>query len=162
MQQRLEQLIQNGPLAPVQIDLTINGVQDGDDLTLLIHSRYSDTQLPDGGAEGSRTPDLFNAIEALSQLSYSPIVAIRRRISWPPEAQTRRPNPYAERRAEYVFQLYSSDHAALRRLHGRQVGGFRNRRETLEWIDNIYAQLWRALVRSPAANGVDHYNERHT
>ena len=27
-----------------------------------------------GGAEGSRTPDLFNAIEALSQLSYSPIV----------------------------------------------------------------------------------------
>ncbi len=29
-----------------------------------------------GGAEGSRTPDLFNAIEALSQLSYSPIAAI--------------------------------------------------------------------------------------
>ena len=25
-----------------------------------------------GGAEGIRTPDLFNAIEALSQLSYSP------------------------------------------------------------------------------------------
>ncbi len=27
------------------------------------------------GAEGSRTPDLFNAIEALSQLSYSPTAA---------------------------------------------------------------------------------------
>tara|TARA_B110000263_G_scaffold159896_1_gene139015 strand:- start:27 stop:224 length:198 start_codon:yes stop_codon:yes gene_type:complete len=26
-----------------------------------------------GGAEEARTPDLFNAIEALSQLSYSPI-----------------------------------------------------------------------------------------
>jgi hypothetical protein len=25
-----------------------------------------------GGAEGARTPDLLNAIEALSQLSYSP------------------------------------------------------------------------------------------
>ena len=27
---------------------------------------------PNGGAEGARTPDLLNAIEALSQLSYSP------------------------------------------------------------------------------------------
>ena len=27
-----------------------------------------------GGAEGSRTPDLYNAIVALSQLSYGPIV----------------------------------------------------------------------------------------
>jgi|TARA_B100000686_G_scaffold168202_1_gene175639 hypothetical protein len=27
-----------------------------------------------GGAEEARTPDLFNAIEALSQLSYSPIL----------------------------------------------------------------------------------------
>ena len=27
-----------------------------------------------GGAEEARTPDLFNAIEALSQLSYSPTV----------------------------------------------------------------------------------------
>ncbi len=26
----------------------------------------------DGGAEGNRTPDLLNAIQALSQLSYSP------------------------------------------------------------------------------------------
>tara|TARA_Y100000588_G_scaffold139733_1_gene153641 strand:- start:2733 stop:2891 length:159 start_codon:yes stop_codon:yes gene_type:complete len=26
-----------------------------------------------GGAEEDRTPDLFNAIEALSQLSYSPV-----------------------------------------------------------------------------------------
>ena len=30
--------------------------------------------LKDGGAEGSRTPDLYNAIVALSQLSYGPIV----------------------------------------------------------------------------------------
>ena len=29
-----------------------------------------------GGAEGIRTPDLFNAIEALSQLSYSPIASL--------------------------------------------------------------------------------------
>ena len=29
--------------------------------------------VPFGGAEGIRTPDLFNAIEALSQLSYSPV-----------------------------------------------------------------------------------------
>gem|GEM_PF-1358041 len=27
----------------------------------------------DGGAEGDRTPDLLNAIQALSQLSYSPM-----------------------------------------------------------------------------------------
>ena len=45
VQQRLEQLIQNGPLAPMQINLTINCVEDGDDLALFIHSRYSDTQL---------------------------------------------------------------------------------------------------------------------
>ena len=34
--------------------------------------------IPDtrGGAEGIRTPDLFNAIEALSQLSYSPIATL--------------------------------------------------------------------------------------
>ena len=33
------------------------------------------TQVPDfsGGAEGSRTPDLLNAIQALSQLSYNPV-----------------------------------------------------------------------------------------
>ena len=30
------------------------------------------TPLDPGGAEGSRTPDLVNAIHALSQLSYSP------------------------------------------------------------------------------------------
>ena len=27
-----------------------------------------------GGAEGNRTPDLLNAIQALSQLSYNPII----------------------------------------------------------------------------------------
>ncbi len=27
----------------------------------------------DGGAEGGRTPDLLNAIQALSQLSYGPV-----------------------------------------------------------------------------------------
>jgi hypothetical protein len=30
---------------------------------------------PEGGAEGTRTPYLFNAIEALSQMSYSPTAA---------------------------------------------------------------------------------------
>ncbi len=29
-----------------------------------------------GGAEGSRTPDLLNAIQALSQLSYNPTNAV--------------------------------------------------------------------------------------
>ena len=31
-----------------------------------------------GGAEGDRTPDLMNAIHALSQLSYGPVVSVRR------------------------------------------------------------------------------------
>ncbi len=39
-----------------------------------------------GGAEGIRTPDLFNAIEALSQLSYSPIAILSSLI---PEAESR-------------------------------------------------------------------------
>ncbi len=33
-----------------------------------------------GGAEGIRTPDLINAIDALSQLSYSPTVKGWRRM----------------------------------------------------------------------------------
>ena len=37
-------------------------------ITIQAQSRHS------GGAEEARTPDLFNAIEALSQLSYSPTV----------------------------------------------------------------------------------------
>ena len=32
--------------------------------------------MQNGGAGGTRTPYLFNAIEALSQLSYSPIAAL--------------------------------------------------------------------------------------
>ena len=32
-----------------------------------------------GGARGSRTPDLLNAIQALSQLSYGPAMVTRRR-----------------------------------------------------------------------------------
>ena len=31
----------------------------------------------DGGAEGNRTPDLLNAIQALSQLSYSPTESLK-------------------------------------------------------------------------------------
>ena len=42
--------------------------------------------LQDGGAEGDRTPDLCNAIAALSQLSYGPvrfpIKAVARRVWW--------------------------------------------------------------------------------
>jgi hypothetical protein len=33
--------------------------------------------LKTGGAEGNRTPDLLNAIQALSQLSYGPIAWVR-------------------------------------------------------------------------------------
>ena len=39
-------------------------------------SHYADvrnTEKDDGGAEGVRTPDLLNAIQALYQLSYDPI-----------------------------------------------------------------------------------------
>ncbi len=36
----------------------------GDDLRSVVHN---------GGDEGDRTPDLLNAIQALSQLSYAPV-----------------------------------------------------------------------------------------
>ena len=38
---------------------------------------------PDGGAEGVRTPDLLNAIQALYQLSYDPIRRARNLKSQP-------------------------------------------------------------------------------
>ena len=38
----------------------------------LAHARASDLPCI-GGAEGDRTPDLMNAIHALSQLSYGPL-----------------------------------------------------------------------------------------
>ena len=41
------------------------------------------------GAEGSRTPDLFNAIEALSQLSYSPTGQSENRLFSPPRNSLR-------------------------------------------------------------------------
>jgi hypothetical protein len=44
-----------------------------------------------GGAEGSRTPDLLNAIQALSQLSYSP--------------ETRRAANIAQKRVSTDFSL---------------------------------------------------------
>ena len=56
--------------------------------TLCLGSRCSTTELRPrtvpisstamglGGAEGNRTPDLLNAIQALSQLSYTPSKAI--------------------------------------------------------------------------------------
>tara|TARA_B100001765_G_scaffold119125_1_gene74288 strand:- start:84 stop:326 length:243 start_codon:yes stop_codon:yes gene_type:complete len=37
-------------------------------------TRLLGVEINNGGAEEARTPDLFNAIEALSQLSYSPTV----------------------------------------------------------------------------------------
>ncbi len=37
-----------------------------------IFTRVNCAQPADGGAEGNRTPDLLNAIQALSQLSYGP------------------------------------------------------------------------------------------
>ena len=33
---------------------------------------FSQTRMSSGGDEGDRTPDLLNAIQALSQLSYAP------------------------------------------------------------------------------------------
>ena len=46
-----------------------------------------------GGDEGDRTPDLMNAIHALSQLSYVPVFsnscAFRRKINIPAEPQIR-------------------------------------------------------------------------
>jgi hypothetical protein len=38
--------------------------------------------LVDGGARRNRTDDLFNAIEALSQLSYGPVLQKRRGFDW--------------------------------------------------------------------------------
>ena len=46
-----------------------------DSTELALNERVMNT-IRVSGAEGSRTPDLFNAIEALSQLSYSPIVTV--------------------------------------------------------------------------------------
>ena len=37
----------------------------------------------DGGAEGVRTPDLLNAIQALYQLSYDPIRSEGKCMAWP-------------------------------------------------------------------------------
>ena len=37
----------------------------------------------DGGAEGVRTPDLLNAIQALYQLSYDPIRSDGKCMTWP-------------------------------------------------------------------------------
>jgi hypothetical protein len=35
-------------------------------------TKYSNSRMSNGGADGSRTHDLLNAIQALSQLSYGP------------------------------------------------------------------------------------------
>src|SRR5579875_103987 len=43
-----------------------------DELHQTFHEMHRGTSLSHYGAEEARTPDLFNAIEALSQLSYSP------------------------------------------------------------------------------------------
>ena len=44
-----------------------------------------------GGAEGNRTPDLYNAIVALSQLSYGPEPVQSADLGHPPEFQERGP-----------------------------------------------------------------------
>ena len=45
--------------------------QAGQNACASLHSRNDAGS--DGGAEGNRTPDLLNAIQALSQLSYGPV-----------------------------------------------------------------------------------------
>ena len=46
-------------------------------------TRVRDLTIRHGGAEGVRTPDLLNAIQALYQLSYDPIRRGRNLKSWP-------------------------------------------------------------------------------
>ena len=53
---------------PVGIDVNQNGARKTTGLTLLALTPF----ILSGGAEGSRTPDLLNAIQARSQLRYSP------------------------------------------------------------------------------------------
>ena len=55
--------------APINIDLSAVGHEKRDHLV-----RRSLLILDLGGDEGDRTPDLCNAIAALSQLSYVPLV----------------------------------------------------------------------------------------
>src|SRR5271155_3722376 len=51
------------------VDLLRENLSGGNLLTLLVESKFN----KDGGAEGSRTPDLLIANETLYQLSYDPI-----------------------------------------------------------------------------------------
>ena len=55
-----------------------------------------------GGAEGTRTPDLYSAIVALSQLSYSPGRLTAKSIAQKSQAvkKTQAPGPLARRTAE--------------------------------------------------------------
>ena len=47
------------------------------------------------GAEGIRTPDLLRAREALSQLSYGPVILyVARRLVWAFLDSNQRPSPY--------------------------------------------------------------------
>ena len=45
----------------------------GRKLTFRGTTLFTCTKYENGGAEGDRTPDLLNAIQALSQLSYTPV-----------------------------------------------------------------------------------------
>ena len=67
------------------IDIThiILQVRSGDSYNLEVHKKgfenISQTLFWIGGAKGDRTPDLLNAIQALSQLSYNPVVKFNNR-----------------------------------------------------------------------------------
>jgi hypothetical protein len=60
---------------------------------------YQVVERRSGGAKGSRTPDLLNAIQALSQLSYGPAPWEAGRIASDPTPRKTGPDPLPTGRA---------------------------------------------------------------
>ncbi len=79
-----------------------------------------------GGAKGSRTPDLLNAIQALSQLSYGPVPWEARRIA-PPRHPRKPPAAPRATAAARVSTLFSSANRCGPRLFRRGPIRFRVR-----------------------------------
>ncbi len=59
-----------------------------------VYSERYVCQIPCNGAEGTRTPDLFLAKEAFSQLNYGPRLIGLTRIRWAFVDSNHRPSPY--------------------------------------------------------------------
>ncbi len=87
-------------------------------LQLLRKKRSQQTRdRPDGG-EGNRTPDLLNAIQALSQLSYAPEVVVADDVQ----------DDYIGRRGHFCWE------------HGKLVGRFKRVKRTPPWAENFFSR----------------------